>query len=632
MKLGVKVGLGILIITSVVLAFFAFIQRPTMLKSFEQLQLAAADQNLRRAYESIQTEINSLGRQAQDWGSWDDTYNYVLHRNPGYAKINLADSMFDTTHIDLLWLIENSGRVKHSSWRGADRVAHSSNPGFNPVKFSEVARKLSRTSKLYGSWTIESVDGVPMILYSRPIVDSSEKEPAAGMLVMGKFLAKPTVQSLSAAIGVDFEIIKSTGSENELIKSSKQKMVGGLNPNSKLDAHTEIFGYRDLTGNDGVARFAIKTRTQPQILHDGETAVNQALVFMILFTGLSSLLGWTFIQLLVTKPLARLSMEVEKIGEGNSRTVSAELVRRKDEIGYLARFLQGAFEQIEQAQISMVKSSHAAGMASVAREVLHNAGNAFNSIRVAIGQLTENAKSSKLPRLSESLELLTSHSHDLNRFTQEDERGKRLVPYLIALNERLTAEHEKTLEELNLLKTSVAHMGEVIQAQHSLAQPTQAYREEFIAPIIDEATRIVAKSLSHHGVDLSINVDSDLKGYCNSPLLIRVLVNLLTNAKDAVECKKLGQRRIEVRAFRNTTGRIEIQVQDNGEGIAPEDATRIFANGFTTKVHGSGYGLHYCANTLNEMHWALKVTSTGLSQGATFTLTEGENRLIKEAA
>ncbi|MEI7576808.1 MAG: CHASE4 domain-containing protein [Armatimonadota bacterium] len=626
MKLGVKVGLGILTITSVVLAFFAFIQRPIMLKSFEQLQSSAADENLRRAYEAIQTEINSLGRQAQDWGSWDDTYNYVLNRNPGYEKVNLSVNMFDTTHVDLIWLIENSGKVKHKAWRGTDLVEHTSNPGFDPVAFAGVAKELSRSSKLRGSWAIESVQGVPMILYSRPVVDSSEKAPAAGMLVMGKFLAKPTVKAISAAVGVDFQIISTDRSK------LNQRTLPSPNPEPKLDSHTEIIGYQDLRGNDGVARFAIQTRTQAQILHDGETAVDKSLLFMVMFTGLSSLLGWTFIQLLVTKPLARLSREIGSIGDGNSRTVSTELVGRRDEIGYLARFLQGAFEQIEQAQISMVKASHAAGMASVAREVLHNAGNAFNSIRVAIDQLTENAKSSKFPRLSESLQLLVSQSHDLNRFTQEDEKGKRLIPYLVALNQHLTADHERTLEELTLLKTSVAHMGEVIQAQHSLANPSQEYREEFIAPIIDEATRIVAKSLSHHGVDLFVDVDSDLKGHCNSPLLIRVLVNLLTNAKDAVECKPMGQRLIEVRALRNAAGRIEIKVQDNGEGIAPEDATRIFANGFTTKAHGSGYGLHYCANTLTEMHWELTLLSNGPGQGATFTLTESKNRLIQEAA
>lgn len=626
MKLGVKVGLGILIITSVVLAFFAFIQRPIMLKSFEQLQSGAADQNLRRAYESVQTEINSLGRQAQDWGSWDDTYNYVLHRNPSYEKVNLSVNMFETTHIDLIWIVENSGRVKHKSWRGTDLVEHTSNPGFDPVEFAKVAKGRTQSSKLLGSWAIESVNGVPMILYSRRIVDSSEKEPAAGMIVMGRFLAKPAVKAISSAVGVDFEIISS----DRAIRN--QQTLGPANDEPKLDAHTEIIGYRDLQGNDGVARFAIKARTQPQILHDGETAVDKSLLFMVMFTGLSSLLGWTFIQLLVTKPLARLSREIESIGEGNSRTVSTELVGRRDEIGYLARFLQGAFEQIEQAQISMVKASHAAGMASVAREVLHNAGNAFNSIRVAIGQLTESARSSKLPRLSESLEMLTSQSHDLNRFITEDEKGKRLIPYLVALNERLTVEHEKTLEELHLLNTSVAHMGEVIQAQHTLAHPDQESREEFIAPIVEEATRIVSKSLAHHGVALTVDVDSELKGRCNSPLLIRVLVNLLTNAKDAVECKPLGQRLIEVKAFRNASGHIEIQVQDNGEGIAPEDTARIFSNGFTTKAHGSGYGLHYCANTLTEMQWNLTVLSDGQGQGARFTLTEAESGLIKEAA
>ena len=63
-----------------------------------------------------------------------------------------------------------------------------------------------------------------------------------------------------------------------------------------------------------------------------------------------------------------------------------------------------------------------------------------------------------------------------------------------------------------------------------------------------------------------------------------------------------------------------LEVSDTGLGIAPENLTRIFAHGFTTKSTGHGFGLHCCANAATEMEGSLSAASAGPLQGATFTL------------
>jgi signal transduction histidine kinase len=61
-------------------------------------------------------------------------------------------------------------------------------------------------------------------------------------------------------------------------------------------------------------------------------------------------------------------------------------------------------------------------------------------------------------------------------------------------------------------------------------------------------------------------------------------------------------------------------VRDNGVGIAPENLTRIFGHGFTTKKDGHGFGLHSGALAAKEMNGSLTVHSDGVGQGAAFTL------------
>jgi two-component system, NtrC family, sensor kinase len=65
---------------------------------------------------------------------------------------------------------------------------------------------------------------------------------------------------------------------------------------------------------------------------------------------------------------------------------------------------------------------------------------------------------------------------------------------------------------------------------------------------------------------------------------------------------------------------VSISVSDNGVGISPENLTRIFSHGFTTKQDGHGFGLHSGALGAREMGGALRAASQGPGHGATFTL------------
>jgi signal transduction histidine kinase len=61
-------------------------------------------------------------------------------------------------------------------------------------------------------------------------------------------------------------------------------------------------------------------------------------------------------------------------------------------------------------------------------------------------------------------------------------------------------------------------------------------------------------------------------------------------------------------------------VADNGIGIAPENLTRIFGHGFTTRPSGHGFGLHSGALAAKELGGTLTASSPGPGQGAAFAL------------
>jgi signal transduction histidine kinase len=77
---------------------------------------------------------------------------------------------------------------------------------------------------------------------------------------------------------------------------------------------------------------------------------------------------------------------------------------------------------------------------------------------------------------------------------------------------------------------------------------------------------------------------------------------------------------IRVSIRRLGKSRVSLAVEDTGVGLPPENLTRIFGHGFTTKADGHGFGLHSCALAASQMGGSLRAESEGLGRGATFIL------------
>ena len=102
--------------------------------------------------------------------------------------------------------------------------------------------------------------------------------------------------------------------------------------------------------------------------------------------------------------------------------------------------------------------------------------------------------------------------------------------------------------------------------------------------------------------------------------LLQVLVSLLKNAADAVGEEGVDHRLILIRTGFDGQRTVRLEVEDSGVGIPPEDLTKIFSHGFTTKEGRQGFGLHGAALSVKEMGGKLTVHSDGPGLGAVFTV------------
>lgn len=263
--------------------------------------------------------------------------------------------------------------------------------------------------------------------------------------------------------------------------------------------------------------------------------------------------------------------------------------------------------------------SRQAGMAEVASDVLHNVGNVLNSVNVACSLAMETAKASKCADVERLADLMTQHKDRLGQYLTDDPAGSKIPEYLAQLGDCLLTERDRVLRELEAVRQSTDHIRDIVQSQQLLAKSGGLREMEDLPSLVDESLRMVGPSLLRHGVRVVREFQPVPPVYVERHHVLQVFINLINNAKQANAEMPNRTRTITIR-IAPAPGRVVAKVIDDGCGIPPENITRIFSHGFTTRNDGHGFGLHSAALAAKAMGGEISAHSDGIGRGATFTL------------
>lgn len=293
-----------------------------------------------------------------------------------------------------------------------------------------------------------------------------------------------------------------------------------------------------------------------------------------------------------------------------------------NEVNSQRREILAAQDESERLHKQLVTASRDAGRAEVATGVLHNVGNVLNSVNASAALINRTLQESKLGNLDKALALFREHENDLATFLAADERGRRLPEYLIKLGEVLAAEQSTVVTELKLMERSIEHIRQIVQMQQSYARSALILEPVRPVDIMEDALRVNLVSFDRHNVKLRPEYQEIDPVEIDKHKVLQILINLISNAKNSIKHKPPNERLIIARVLTlevGTTRTIRFQIVDNGVGIKPENLTKIFSNGFTTRKDGHGFGLHSSANAAHEMNGTLSAASDGPGLGAVFT-------------
>jgi PAS domain S-box-containing protein len=276
--------------------------------------------------------------------------------------------------------------------------------------------------------------------------------------------------------------------------------------------------------------------------------------------------------------------------------------------------------EIEKLHKQLVSASRQAGMAEVATGVLHNVGNVLNSVNVSLTCVGDHLRDSEISSLVKVGELLEGQSTGLGEFLTAHPKGKLVPGFIIQLAKQLAKDHELLCREHDQLVHNVEHIKEIVAKQQSYATVSGVLENVSILTLVDDALQMHTAGLQRHGVHVERQYSEVPPLTVDKHKVLQILVNLIHNAKYALDDSGRSDRRLKVSISMNGDNRVKISVADNGIGIPPENLTRLFAHGFTTRKGGHGFGLHSGANAAKEMGGILKAQSEGIGKGATFTL------------
>lgn len=180
-------------------------------------------------------------------------------------------------------------------------------------------------------------------------------------------------------------------------------------------------------------------------------------------------------------------------------------------------------------------------------------------------------------------------------------------------------------------KRSTKRISNFVQDMLSFSKARVPVRERYeVSALIEEARETFAELFAQRNVQLHIDAARVTRPvYVDGPAIYRCLINLLTNAADAVP-KQHGE--IWLSAATREDGTLQIEIRDNGKGVPPEVRGQIFDPFFSTKgSQGTGLGLAVTAKVMREHGGEVQLLDES-EQGAVFRLTLPPHRMEQAKA
>jgi len=334
------------------------IQRFIILPSFISLEREEAIKDSKRSIQAIQREIHHLDSLCHDWSAWDDTYEFAESPSNDYIEANLVISSFEDNSLNLIYISDKGGKVIWSEIYDLEAQETINLTDFPKDRFMKTHPLVSykTENKPLSNVTISGVymtQKGPMLISSRPILNSNNEGPIQGSVIMGRFLNDDIVKMLVDQTQVDFDVFSVQASTlPEAIRDIPNQLTDKSSYLIKTNGDDQLQIYTSFSVINGDTAILIRSKILRKIAVQGTTTVNFA-IYSIIIAGIGILIMMLWLlQWSVLKPITKLTNHATSIGKTGDVSVRLSS-RRRDEIGILAGEFDNMLEQIEKKSLEL---------------------------------------------------------------------------------------------------------------------------------------------------------------------------------------------------------------------------------------------------------------------------------------
>ncbi len=605
-----------LVVALVVLAYALgdlALQRFIVYPRFVELEARDAQTDVLRVERALDAEVATLDSRCAEWASWDEANAFVAQTKTGssFAEHSLSAGSLRASRIDLLYLVDREGRVRFGEIRNPTSGERVRLPELDLEQLSPGHPYLP-IDRASGTRGIAQTTLGPLFLASREL-----EGPQGGAVILGRLLSNELVKELRERTEVDFTW-SDLSAPSELEPTLLAEVTASAEPVLRVRDESTLEGYASVDDLRGRPTLLVRATLPRAISAGGREALRYALISTIAAGLLLLFVLLALLRKTVVAPLGVLTRHAVEIGKSDDygRAIALE---RGDEIGVLSREFESMMRKLERSRAELVDTARAAGMSEIATGILHNVGNALNSVGVSTEVIDAKLRSSRQQKLDKLAELVRAQGERFGEFVAHDPRGRHVAPFLLEVADGLRDEHAQLAEEVRTLASGVEHIRALVAAQQDFARKSELRESVELESLVDMAWGIVGRATSATLPELVREIEPLGRVPVQRHKLVQVLVNLLKNACESVAAAGRAPGRVTV-VLRSHSGRLELEVRDDGLGISREHLPQLFRHGFTTKSDGHGFGLHSCANAATEMGGSIRVHSDGPGRGASFTL------------
>jgi sensor domain CHASE-containing protein len=328
-----------MILGAIFLVLFAILLVSTeqiMGSSFARLEEDEVSKNVGRAVATLDYRIATLTSTANDWGHWDDTYNFVLGESDDYITNNLEASVIANLQLNMMLFYDASGQLYYAE--GADIDSYEERDVSTALLEYLATQELlfSRPSHpVYLSGIIDTPEG-PLLLATNPITPSIDDEAIVGTLIIARYLDASLIEELEETTSLSLDTWSLNVGDTA---SDPVKLSSVLEANGTLYIHhaseTSIIGTTVLNDINGNPALVLEAEMPRGIHQQGKAAINYVTFIILLIGIICGIVVAILLEKSVLSKLFLLSNNLTQITDSGSLSSRVEL-EGNDELFYLA--------------------------------------------------------------------------------------------------------------------------------------------------------------------------------------------------------------------------------------------------------------------------------------------------------